>query len=262
MFASHFLQVPNTSPTSASSGSDINGLAIQDACGKLLKRLEPFKEANPEAKWEDWVGQAYKQRVSLSATGFATMRCEPVDFCSGKGAAVYPYCVYGSACCEVEVDCLTGDHHLLRTDIVMDVGDSLNPAVDIGQIEGAFIQGYGLFTMEEVKITPDGVRLTRGPSTYKIPTADDTPRHFNVRLLKGSSNPHGIFSSKAVGEAPLCLGACAFFAIREAVRFYRQDKGLVGYFRFDAPATPERIRLACEDEILSKVGLFFRGKPV
>ncbi|KHJ92816.1 hypothetical protein OESDEN_07284 [Oesophagostomum dentatum] len=135
----------------------------------------------------------------------------------------------------------------------MDVGDSLNPAIDIGQIEGAFIQGYGLFTMEEIKIRPDGTRLTRGPGTYKIPTADDAPRHFNVRLLKGSSNKRGIFSSKAIGEPPLFLGSCAFFAIREAIRSYRQERGLNGYFRFDAPATPEQIRLACEDDILRKV---------
>ncbi|WKY06780.1 hypothetical protein Q1695_006737 [Nippostrongylus brasiliensis] len=246
-------KVPNASPTAASVGSDINGLAVQDACNKLLKRLEPFRKANPSGKWEDWVRQAYVERVSLSATGFGIIHSEVVDFFNGKGAELFGYCVYGTACCEVEVDCLTGDHYLLRTDIVMDVGDSLNPAVDIGQIEGAFVQGYGLFTMEEIKIRPDGVRLTRGPGVYKIPSADDAPRHFNVRLLKGSSNRMGIFSSKAIGEPPLFLGACAFFAIREAVRAFRLDHGLEGYFRFDSPATPEQIRLACEDEILSKV---------
>ncbi|VDM63232.1 unnamed protein product [Angiostrongylus costaricensis] len=246
-------KVPNTSPTAASASSEMNGLAVQDACNKLLKRLEPFKKSNPSGKWEDWVQQAYAERSSLSATGYGIIHCENVDFFNGKGAELFGYCVYGTACCEVEVDCLTGDHHLLRTDIVMDIGDSLNPAVDIGQIEGAFIQGYGLFTMEEIKIRPDGIRLTRGPGAYKIPSADDAPRVFNVRLLKGSSNRMAIFSSKAVGEPPLFLGACAFFAIREAVRSFRLDHGLNGYFRFDAPATPERIRMACEDEILKKV---------
>lgn len=246
-------KVPNTSPTAASASSEMNGLAVQDACNKLLKRLEPFKKSNPTGKWEDWVRQAYAERSSLSATGFGIIHCENVDFFNGKGAELFGYCVYGTACCEVEVDCLTGDHHLLRTDIVMDIGDSLNPAVDIGQIEGAFIQGYGLFTMEEIKIRPDGIRLTRGPGAYKIPSADDAPRSFNVRLLKGSSNRVAIFSSKAVGEPPLFLGACAFFAIREAVRSFRLDHDLKGYFRFDSPATPERIRMACEDEILKKV---------
>nr|CDJ95017.1 Ferredoxin and [2Fe-2S]-binding and Molybdopterin dehydrogenase and CO dehydrogenase flavoprotein and Aldehyde oxidase xanthine dehydrogenase and Aldehyde oxidase and xanthine dehydrogenase domain containing protein [Haemonchus contortus] len=246
-------KVPNASPTAASVGSDMNGLAVQDACNKLLRRLEPFKKANPEGTWKEWVRQAYVERVSLSATGFGIIHSETVDFFNGKGAELFGYCVYGSACCEVEVDCLTGDHYLLRTDIVMDIGDSLNPAIDIGQIEGAFVQGYGLFTMEEIKVRPDGVRLSRGPGVYKIPSADDAPRHFNVRLLKGSSNRMGIFSSKAVGEPPLFLGACAFFAIREAVRSFRLEHGLKGYFRFDSPATPEQIRLACEDEILSKV---------
>ena len=107
----------------------------------------------------------------------------------------------------------------------MDVGESLNPAIDIGQIEGAFIQGYGLFTMEEIKIRPDGIRLTRGPGNYKIPSADDAPKHFNVSLLGNSSNKMGIFSSKAIGEPPLFLGSCAFFAIRQAVRAYRIQNG-------------------------------------
>ena len=107
--------------------------------------------------------------------------------------------------------------------------------------------------MEEIKVRPDGIRLTRGPGNYKIPTADDAPRHFNVELLRGSSNKSAIFSSKAVGEPPLFLGACAFFAIREAVKAFREDHGKKGYFRFDSPATPENIRIACEDEILEKV---------
>lgn len=135
----------------------------------------------------------------------------------------------------------------------MDIGDSLNPAVDIGQIEGAFVQGYGLYTMEEIRIRPDGTRLTRGPGNYKIPSADDAPRHFNVKLLKGSSNKSAIFSSKAVGEPPLFLGATVFFAIREAIKNYREEHGHTGFFRMDSPATPERIRMLCEDSIISKI---------
>ena len=107
--------------------------------------------------------------------------------------------------------------------------------------------------MEEIRVRPDGIRLTRGPGNYKIPSADDAPRHFNVELLRGSSNKSAIFSSKAVGEPPLFLGACSLFAIREAVKAYREDLGKKGYFRFDSPATPEAIRMACEDEILEKV---------
>ncbi|EFP11440.1 hypothetical protein CRE_14385 [Caenorhabditis remanei] len=246
-------KVPNASATAASVGSDMNGLAVQDACRQIMERLAPFKKLNPDGRWEDWVKSAYVERVSLAASGFGIIHHEPVDFFNGKGAELFGYSVYGTACCEVEIDCLTGDHHLLRTDIVMDVGESLNPAIDIGQIEGAFIQGYGLFTMEEIKIRPDGIRLTRGPGNYKIPSADDAPKHFNVSLLGNSSNKMGIFSSKAIGEPPLFLGSCAFFAIREAVRAYRIQNGNEDYFVFHSPATPERIRMACEDFVTSHV---------
>ncbi|KAE9550987.1 hypothetical protein FO519_005802 [Halicephalobus sp. NKZ332] len=246
-------KVPNASPTAASVGSDMNGLAVKDACEKILERLEPFKKKNPEGKWVDWVNAAYENRVSLSSTGFGIIHVEPVDFMNGKGAELYGYCVYGTCVAEVEVDCLSGDHHVLQVDIVMDIGDSMNPAVDIGQIEGAFVQGYGLFTMEELRVRPDGIRLTRGPGNYKIPSADDVPRHFYVKLLKGSSNKRAIFSSKAVGEPPLFLGSTIFFAIREAVRAYRKDHGHTGYFRMDSPATPERIRMLCEDSITDRI---------
>ncbi|KAI6200324.1 Ferredoxin [Aphelenchoides besseyi] len=246
-------KVPNTSPTAASVSSDLNGLAVKDACDKLMERIRPFKQENPNGKWIDWIIRAYQERVSLSQTGFAIIHNETIDFMNGKGAECFGYCVYGVGCSEVEIDCLTGDHHVLRTDIVMDVGDSLNPAIDIGQIEGAFTQGYGLFTMEEIKLKPDGMRLTRGPGNYKIPCADDAPRHFNVKLLKGSSNNRAIFSSKAVGEPPLFLGFSVFGAIRDAIRAYRKQNGFTGYFRLDSPASPERIRLACEDGILKKI---------
>ncbi|KAF8370363.1 xdh-1 [Pristionchus pacificus] len=247
-------KVPNASPTAASMGSDLNGLAVQNACDQLNERLAELKNEMPEATWEKLVETAYLRMISLSASGFATTPCDPVDFGTGApGGEMFSYAVYGTAFCEVEIDCLTGDHHLLRTEIVMDVGDSLNPAIDIGQIEGAFIQGYGLFTMEEIKVRPDGVRLSRGPGAYKIPSADDAPRHFSVHLLKGSSNKNSIFSSKAIGEPPLFLGSCALFAIRNAIKAFRSDQGLFGYFRFDSPATAERIRLACEDELLEKV---------
>uniref|UniRef100_A0A914VPR6 Aldehyde oxidase/xanthine dehydrogenase a/b hammerhead domain-containing protein n=1 Tax=Plectus sambesii TaxID=2011161 RepID=A0A914VPR6_9BILA len=246
-------KVPNASPTAASVGSDLNGLAVQDACNKLMARLAPFKKANPTGKWLDWVTKAYVERISLSATGFGIIHSDPVDYVTGKGAELYSYCVYGVACSEVEIDCMTGDHRLLRTDIVMDVGDSLNPALDIGQIEGAFVQGYGMFTMEELKVAPNGFWITRGPGNYKIPSADDAPREFHVKLLKGSSNKKAIFSSRAVGEPPLFLGASAAFAIREAVKAYRMQHGLNGYFRFDSPATPERIRMACVDQFTDKI---------
>uniref|UniRef100_A0A0N5AMQ3 xanthine dehydrogenase n=1 Tax=Syphacia muris TaxID=451379 RepID=A0A0N5AMQ3_9BILA len=247
--------VPNGSPTAASSGSDLNGIAVKDACDKINQRLQPIKDAHPDYTWEQIVEKAYLSRVPLFSSGFGIIHSEVVDFESGRGAEMFGYCTYGAACSEVEVDCLTGDHKIIRSDIVMDVGESLNPAIDIGQIEGAFLQGYGLYTMEELKVRPNGVRLTRGPGNYKIPTADDAPREFNVKLLKGSSNPGTIFSSKAlaIGEPPLFLGVSAFFAIREAIKAYRKQNNVNEHLKFDAPATPEKIRLCCEDQITNRV---------
>ncbi len=146
---------------------------------------------------------------------------------------------------EVEVDCLTGFHTLLRTDIVMDVGESLNPAVDIGQIEGAFVQGYGLFCMEELLYSPEGLMLTKGPGMYKIPAVNDIPREFYVSLLRGSKNPKAVYSSKGIGEPPLVLSASIYFAIKDAIKAFRKENGCSSVFRLDCPATVERVRNAC-----------------
>ncbi|CAG0901568.1 unnamed protein product, partial [Darwinula stevensoni] len=235
--------VPNTSPTAASMGSDLNGPAIIEACETLKQRLEPFMRENPKGSWEDWVKAAYFNRVSLSATGY----CRTAGGSNWKQGDTFPYYCYGAACSEVEVDCLTGDHKVLRTDIVMDVGESLNPAIDIGQVEGAFIQGYGLFLLEEVVYSPEGKILTQGPSTYKIPGFGDIPEEFNVSLLKGSPNVHA-----AIGEPPLFLSASIFFAVKEAIASARQERNLSRIFKLDSPATAERIRMACQDQFTDK----------
>ncbi|XP_068632356.1 xanthine dehydrogenase isoform X2 [Battus philenor] len=245
-------KVPNTSATAASAGSDLNGMAVLEACQKLMKRLQPYKEKNPNGKWEDWVSKAYVDRVSLSATGFHATPDIGYDFKSNTGKP-FNYFTYGVACTEVEIDCLSGDHQVIRTDIVMDLGESINPAIDIGQIEGAFIQGYGLFTMEELIYSPTGTLYSRGPGAYKIPGFGDIPQEFNVSLLKGAPNPRAVFSSKAVGEPPLFLACSAFFAIKEAIRAARADAGVPLEFRLDAPATSARIRMACEDHITKKI---------
>lgn len=166
----------------------------------------------------------------------------------GMSPSNYP--VFGVACTEVELDCLTGFHSLLRTDIVMDAGESLNPAVDIGQIEGAFIQGYGLFCMEELLYSPEGLMLTKGPGSYKIPTAGDIPKEFYVSLLRGSPNPKAVYSSKGLGEPPLVLSASAYFAIKGAIKAFRIDQGHSSLFRLDCPATVERVRNACPNSSL------------
>jgi xanthine dehydrogenase/oxidase len=147
---------------------------------------------------------------------------------------MFDYFAYGVGVSVVEIDCLTGDHTVLRTDIVMDVGESLNPAIDVGQIEGAFMQGYGLFVMEQMMHTPSGRIVTQGPGAYKLPSAGDIPASLNVSLLRGSSNPRAVYSSKAVGEPPLFLAASVFFAIRRAIIAARKETA----------ANPAEVRLS------------------
>ncbi|XP_048259665.1 xanthine dehydrogenase/oxidase-like [Haliotis rufescens] len=236
-----------TSATAASTGSDLNGGAVKNACEILSKRLQPYRDANPKGTLKDWVTAAYFDRIHLSAAGFYRGEELEVDPATGKGR-YYSYFTTGVACSEVEIDCLTGDHQILRTDIVMDVGKSLNPTLDIGQIEGAFMQGYGLFCLEQHKTTPSGSILTRGPGTYKIPSFKNIPIKFNVSLLKESCNPKAIYSSKGIGEPPLFLASSVFFAVKDAIKSAREDAGESRWFRLDSPATPERIRMACQDQ--------------
>ncbi|XP_073682885.1 xanthine dehydrogenase/oxidase isoform X1 [Garra rufa] len=239
--------VPNTSPTAASASSDLNGMAVYNACQTLLQRLQPYKDKNPKGCWEDWVNAAYFDRVNLSANGFYKTPDLGYDFDSNSGRP-FNYFSYGVAVSEVEIDCLTGSHKNLHTSIVMDVGKSLNPALDIGQVEGGFMQGLGLFTLEELRYSPDGYLYTRGPGMYKIPAFGDIPIELKVSLLRDAPNDKAIFSSKAVGEPPLFLAASVFYAIKDAITAARAESGLTGPFRLDSPATPERIRNACEDK--------------
>ncbi|KAK9877005.1 hypothetical protein WA026_016033 [Henosepilachna vigintioctopunctata] len=245
-------KVPNTSPTAASTGSDLNGMAVLNACQTIMERLEPYRKAYPDSSWKDWVFKAYYDRVSLAATGFCKTPGLSYDWVKGEGT-LYNYFTYGVACSEVEIDTLTGDHQVVRTDIVMDLGESINPAIDIGQIEGAFMQGYGLFVLEEMVYSPTGTTFTRGPGTYKIPGFGDIPREFNVSVLKGVSNPRAVFSSKAVGEPPLFLASSVFFAIRDAIKAARTSNGFSRFFKLNSPATAAKIRMACEDNITSKL---------
>ncbi|XP_036603994.1 xanthine dehydrogenase/oxidase isoform X1 [Trichosurus vulpecula] len=242
--------VPNTSPTAASVSTDINGQAVYEACKTILQRLEPFKKKNPNGSWTDWVNAAYLAAVSLSATGFYRTPNLGYSFETNSGNPFH-YFSYGVACSEVEIDCLTGDHKNIRTDIVMDVGSSLNPAIDIGQVEGAFVQGLGLFTLEELHYSPEGSLLTRGPSTYKIPAFGNIPIEFRVSLLRDSPNKKAIYHSKAVGEPPLFLASSIFFAIKDAIsaaRVEHADCKMTELFQLDSPATPEKIRNACVDK--------------
>ncbi|XP_068201119.1 xanthine dehydrogenase/oxidase-like [Palaemon carinicauda] len=246
-------KVPNTSPTAASISSDIYGMAIANACNELNRRLKPYVTLNAKGQWKDWIRAAYADRVSLSATGFYRIdEVTDYDFEKQSGQPFHYY-TNGAAVTEVEIDCLTGDHTILRTDIVIDLGNSLNPAIDIGQVEGAFLQGAGLVTLEELRYSPEGSLLTRGPGAYKIPGFQDIPQEFHVSLLEGAPNPFAIYSSKAVGEPPLLLATSVFQAIKAAVGAARAEQNLSLVFRLDSPATAERIRMACRGHILEKL---------
>ena len=261
-------KVPNASATSASSGADINGAAINNACDQMRVRLAAvaarmlgceagaieFVAGYARAKsqnghsgsqvvWKDLVKQAWMDRVGLSVTGFYMTPEIKYDFQTLQGKAFYYYC-YGAAVTEVEIDTRTGEWWLKAVDILHDVGRSINPALDKGQIEGAYIQGMGWLTMEECKWDAKGKLLTHGPSTYKIPVAGDVPEHFKVALFDNQNMRRTPNRSKATGEPPLMLALSSYFAIRDAVSASADHKTLVF---MQAPATPERILLACEE---------------
>lgn len=247
-------KVPNTSATAASAGSDLNGMAVLNACAVIAERLEPYRKRAPDAGWHKWVAAAFMDRVSLSATGFYATPDIGYDFATNSGRP-FNYFTYGAACSEVEIDCLTGDHQVLRTDIVMDLGESINPAIDVGQVEGGFMQGYGLFTLEEMVYSPAGAVMSRGPGMYKLPGFADIPATLNVSLLRSAQNPKAVYSSKAVGEPPLFLASSVFFAIKNAIGEARREQGVgtVGdQFELISPATSARIRMACADGIVGK----------
>ncbi|KAL2774902.1 aldehyde oxidase [Daubentonia madagascariensis] len=244
--------VPNTNISGGSVVADLNGLAVKDACQTLLKRLEPIISKNPQGTWKNWAQTAFDESISLSAIGYFRGYESDMNWEKGEGHP-FEYSVYGAACSEVEIDCLTGDHKNLRTDIVMDVGCSINPALDIGQIEGAFIQGMGLYTIEELDYSPQGVLYTRGPNQYKIPAICDIPTELHISLLPPSQNSNTLYSSKGLGESGVFLGCSVFFALHDAVSAAREERGLTGPVRLSSPLTPEKIRMACEDKLTKMI---------
>ncbi|MBP5982008.1 MAG: xanthine dehydrogenase molybdopterin binding subunit [Halomonas sp.] len=259
-------KVPNTSPTAASSGADLNGMAARDAASKLRERLFDFAashfaagldregmrledgmlvsgshESEQRIPWGELIQTAYLNRISLSEKGFYTTPLIHYNRATGQGRPFYYY-AFGAAVSEVSVDTLTGEYQVDRVDILHDVGTSLNPAIDIGQVEGGFIQGMGWLTSEELKWNAKGVLVSDGPATYKIPTFGDLPPIFNVALMEGHPNSMAsLYRSKAVGEPPFMLGISVWSALRDAL------SSLTNYTtspRLDTPATPERVMLA------------------
>jgi xanthine dehydrogenase/oxidase len=253
-------KVPNASPTAASASSDMYGAAAADACAQLNARLAPYKaKLPPTSTFLEVVQAAYFDRTDLSAHGFYSTP----DITGFGGNRPVNYFTFGAAVAEVELDTLTGDWQILRADVVMDVGKSLNPAIDVGQVEGAFVQGMGWSCIEELAwgdnqhpwVKP-GTLFTRGPGSYKIPTANDIPIDLRVTLLRDSpcERTPMVHSSKAVGEPPFFLGTTVYWALKDAVYAARKDVGIEGFFRLDLPCTPERLRMACVDEFTAPYG--------
>ena len=252
-------KVPNTSATAASSGADLNGKAAEAAALTLRQRLAevaaPILRVQPEdivfkdgalqaggnvMPFAEAVHNAYIARVSLAASGYYATPGIQFDRTTRKGSPFY-YFAYGVAATEVLVDVFTGEYRFTRADLLHDCGHSLNPAIDLGQVEGGYLQGLGWLTMEELWWDKAGRLRTHAPSTYKIPTARDLPADFRVKLVEGRPNPAGtVFRSKAVGEPPLMLAISGWLALKDAVA------AAAGTARvhLDAPATPERVLLA------------------
>ena len=247
-------KVPNTSATAASSGADLNGMAVQAACETLMGRLKDHlaehygvnateisvAEGQVTAPglsltWQEMIASAYQARVSLSATGFYKTPDIAWDRIKGVGRP-FLYFAYGAAVTEVVIDTLTGENRILRCDILHDCGASLNPALDIGQIEGGFVQGAGWLTMEELVWDAAGHLKTHAPSTYKIPACSDRPEVFNVDLWPGQNSQKTVYRSKAVGEPPFMHGISAFLALSNAV-----SACVPRYPDLQAPATSEEV---------------------
>ncbi|WP_319783184.1 xanthine dehydrogenase molybdopterin binding subunit [Oceanisphaera sp. IT1-181] len=255
-------KVPNTSPTAASSGTDLNGKAAQNAAQTIKQRLIDWAaghfQVTPEEvifknnlvqirhqmlSFPEFIQLAYFNQISLSSTGFYRTPKIFYDHATGSGSPFY-YFAYGAACSEVVIDTLTGEYKILRADILHDVGDSLNPAIDIGQVEGAFVQAVGWLTTEELVWNDKGKLMTQGPAGYKIPAITDMPIDFRTTLVENRKNPEDtVFHSKAVGEPPFMLGISVWCALKDAVASVSNYKK---YPHMDSPATPERVLWAVE----------------
>ncbi|MBW3695919.1 xanthine dehydrogenase molybdopterin binding subunit [Vibrio sp. T187] len=256
-------KVPNTSPTAASSGADLNGKAAQNAALTIKQRLIDFASAHFKVSPEEvvfkngmiqirdeimtfdaFVQLAWFNQISLSSTGFYRTPKIFYDHEKARGRPFYYY-AYGASCSEVIVDTLTGENKILRVDILHDVGASLNPAIDIGQVEGGFVQGAGWLTTEELVWNEQGRLMTNGPASYKIPAIADMPIDFRTHLLENRSNPEDtVFNSKAVGEPPFMLGMSVWSALKDAIASVAVDGAIP---KLNTPATPERVLMAIQE---------------
>jgi xanthine dehydrogenase large subunit len=259
--ATHTGKVPNASATAASSGTDLNGRAAQFAARQIRERLAAFvaqkQDCRPEQvifahgqvsapdaamPWEQLLDDAYKARVQLWSDGFYKTPKIHYDKHTLTGRPFY-YFAYGAACTEVAVDTLTGESRVLKVDILHDVGTSINPAIDIGQVEGGFIQGMGWLTTEQLVWNDKGLLTTHAPSTYKIPATGDVPEHFQVDFWPEANREDNVGGSKAVGEPPFMLAISVWEALRDAASAARGGAAV----RMDAPATAENVLKAIQN---------------
>ncbi|MFC7207548.1 xanthine dehydrogenase molybdopterin binding subunit [Comamonas endophytica] len=257
--ASDTSKIPNASATAASSGTDLNGRAAQYAARTVRNNLAAFvagldhcgagavdfaggwvRTPKGERRWEEVVGEAYANRIQLWSDGFYRTPKIHYDKHTLTGRPFY-YFAYGAACTEVAVDTLTGESRVLRVDILHDVGHSINPALDIGQIEGGFVQGMGWLTTEQLVWNDKGLLTTHAPSTYKIPTAGDIPAHFRVDLWHEANREDNVGGSKAVGEPPFMLAISIYEALRNAVAASRPAELARQPLVLTAPATAENL---------------------
>jgi xanthine dehydrogenase large subunit len=251
--------IPNASATAASAGTDLNGRAAQFAARQVRSNLAAFVAGLDEVgagsvqftgdkvitakttrSFNAVVAMAYANRIQLWSDGFYRTPKIHYDKTTLTGRPFY-YFAYGAACTEVAIDTLTGENRVLKVDILHDVGNSINPSLDIGQIEGGFVQGMGWLTSEELVWNAQGLLTTHAPSTYKIPTSGDMPAHFKIDLWPAPNFEDNVFGSKAVGEPPFMLAISVFEALRDAVAQTLADGQAV---KLDAPATPERVLFA------------------
>lgn len=223
-------KTPNGEATGGSSTSESVVRAVMHCCDEILRLLKPIKDANPGKLWEEVVQEAHDAGVRLFACS------QP--FSKLDGNDLFDYFVYASACAEVEVDILTGEINILNAELVYDCGISMNPALDIGQIEGAFVMGIGLYLEEEVVYSrASGDLLTCGTWEYKPPCSHDVPEKFKVTLLDNDKAKHGVLGSKATGEPPYALASSVYFAVKDAIRDSRRERGLPTIFNLQVPAT-------------------------
>ncbi|XP_040296370.1 aldehyde oxidase-like [Bufo bufo] len=232
-----------------SSGSTVYIMAVQEACQILLQRLQPIINLNPEATWTECIQEAFRLRICLSAAGHYRIPDSVSDWGPEKSVET-PDFIFGAACTEVELDCRSGNHKNIRTDVVIDVGSSINQAVNIEQIKYAFIKGLKLYTNDDIKYNLQPAMNGAHPNEDDSPTNKREPEQFNVTLLPSSPNPYVGCSPKAVEEVSAFLGSSVFFAIKDAVLAARQCIGLPGTILLPVPARPQHIQMACGNHLI------------